>query len=280
MSDDWPAVRLEPGQVLAVRKWREVFEKSDAKKLKHLTWVSTPTSFGSNGLQRLFDDFTPAEAIQLYGVWCFLVKVAATSSDRGRLGGSQGKPYSVSALSRLMMGVPVDLVERLISWCVHRSGWLEIVQVGVVHESPPTPVLPPENRLSENLGKSPDYRTGPDRTQPDISGRPVRPPDRRCLNELAETVKAALRAKALTADGRTAVYRFAIWLEQFDEHQRELMTDEITALLRSERPSKWWRFLFATCRSRDRDPETFALRWDAAVYVSEAAEPVISEVAT
>lgn len=263
------SVRLQPGQVLQIRKWPEVFEKSDAKKMKVLTWVSMPVGFDSNGLQMLFDDFPPVEAVALYGAWCMLVKVAARARERGRLGGSQGKAYSTAALSRLTMGVPVELLDTLIAWCVNRSGWLEIVRVGEPCESPQTPDLPANSCVSENLRESPDYRTGPDRTQQDITGRPEAPARPEFLeatkqeaNSTAERICDALKITIarLTARNRLAIWRTACWLSGRADAERLL--DEICAVLREQRPDRPDRMLFTACRARDGSAD-FSLRWDA-----------------
>ena len=194
-------VVLQPGEVLAVRRWSETFEKSDAKKIVSLSWVSAPTGFSSTGLQMLFDDFGPSHAGLLYGAWHMLIKIAADGrpGERGRLCGSRGTPYSSAALSRMMMGIPVEIVDELISWSVPRSGWLEIVRVdspdaagvsGPASAAADGAADSPDGGdvavlgdtagvsldqhaqddqkilASDNIRQSHDYRTGPDRTKP------------------------------------------------------------------------------------------------------------------
>ena len=292
-------VQLDKDHVLAVRRWKEVFEKSDARKLKHLSWISMPTGFESNGLQMMFDDFG-ARAVEMYGAWSLLLKVAAVSVERGRLGGSQGRAYSSAALSRMMMGCPVEVIDELISWCVHKSGWLEVVRVGESDDLGESP------RFSENLRESPkisenlptsgddsktpqitasenfrDSRkfsenlptTVPDRTEPDITEQ-IRAPGKGARSEIfpfcgyeyadsvAEAIKDALRiTNRLGNDGRLACFRTACWLSARDD--REQLLREIVQLMRSERPKRPWGFLFGVCRKRNADAEGFSRRWDA-----------------
>lgn len=267
-------IQLKPGQVLEIKDWQETFEKSDARKLKVLTWVSTPTDFASTGLQMLFDEFGPERAALLYGVWSLLIKVAATSSHRGRLCGSRGVAYSTAALSRMTMGVPTEVIDEFIEWAVLKSKWLAITDASEdLRESP---------RLSENLPTTGPDRTQRDKTQP--SGRTVRTspgefpdPDPEIAGTLSARIATVLGIRRQSQDLQAAVWRSACWIcyTQDDPERRRALVGEFAKAVAESKTStgsvgKPHRLLFAICRTRSSDPESFAACWDATCVPSTA----------
>ena len=134
-------------QILAVSRWREVFETAESRRHGSLNWISVPVTFNSTGLQKMLDDFEPIKAAALYGAWMALLKVAATAPDRGILAGHKGEPYTPGRLARLS-GFAQSLFDELIPWCL-KVGWLVTAQ----------PML-----------GLPDL-TGPNQTKPDRTGR-------------------------------------------------------------------------------------------------------------
>lgn len=274
------AIELKPGQVLEVKDWQETFEKSDARKLKVLTWVSTPTDFASTGLQMLFDEFGPERAALLYGVWSLLIKVAATSSHRGRLCGSRGVAYSTAALSRMTMGVPAELLDEFIEWAVTKSRWLAVTESSVLESSEDFREFP---RISENLPT-----TGPDRTQPDPTqptGRPVRTshgefpdPDPAIAGNLSARIATVLGIRRQSQDLAAAVWRSACWICHMhaDPDRREALVNEFAKAVAESKVSsgsvgKPHRLLFAICRARSGDQDAFAAAWDATRVPSAVA---------
>ena len=101
-------------QVWAIAKWEDIFEKSDCRKLKTLSWISLPTGFNSTGYSLMLEEFGD-DAAAIYGAWCALIKVAATCNRRGVLATTSGKPLRLSHIARLT-GFPQVFFERLFKW--------------------------------------------------------------------------------------------------------------------------------------------------------------------
>jgi hypothetical protein len=110
--------------VYRIAKWREVFEKSESRKLKVPSWVSLPIAFGSSGYHSLLDEFGD-DAAAIYGCWCSLLLVSAGCNVRGMLADSRGNPLRITWIARTT-GFPVTLFERLVAWAASDEiGWLE-----------------------------------------------------------------------------------------------------------------------------------------------------------
>jgi len=110
--------------VYRIAKWREVFEKSESRKLKVPSWVSLPIAFGSSGYHSLLDEFGD-DAPAIYGCWCALLLVSAGCNVRGMLADSRGNPLRITWIARTT-GFPVTLYERLVAWAESEDiGWLE-----------------------------------------------------------------------------------------------------------------------------------------------------------
>jgi hypothetical protein len=168
-------------QIYAISRWQEVFEKSDARKAKSLTWISCPVSFNSTGYQSLLEEFDGVTAAALYGAWLALCQVAATSPIRGQLSGQKGEPYSAGRIARLS-GLPSELFEKLLPWAI-KVGWL----VGVNSIGCDAVSDRIDDAVSASSGESPDgirttsgespddFReiptTGQDRTRQDRTGQ-------------------------------------------------------------------------------------------------------------
>lgn len=168
-------------QIYAISRWQEVFEKSDARKAKSLTWISCPVSFNSTGYQSLLEEFDGMTAAALYGAWLALCQVAATSPIRGQLSGQKGEPYTAGRIARLS-GLPAELFEKLLPWCI-KVGWLVAVpsaEHAVVSDRIPDAVKTSSGDSPDGIrttsGESPDdFRkiptTGQDRTGQDRTGQ-------------------------------------------------------------------------------------------------------------
>lgn len=175
-------------QVWAIAKWEEVYEKSDCRKLKTLSWVSMPTGFSSHGYSLMLEEFGD-DAAAIYGAWCALVKVAATCNRRGILATTSGKPIRLSHIARLT-GFPEIFFERLFKWA---SGddvkWL----VPVTYDDAGR-ISGDAGRFSDDAGRisgaypgiSGDCYPPPNPTQPNQTGHNPTPPDPTGQTEVAE----------------------------------------------------------------------------------------------
>lgn len=173
--------------VYCIFRWRDVFEKSDARKsVGNLKWISCPVSFNSTGYQLLLEEFDGMTAAAMYGGWLALCQVAASAPIRGQLSGQKGEPYTPGRIARLS-GLPAELFAQLIPWAA-KVGWLVPLEVeadqttenripdavcespGEFRENLPTisRQSPDENRKLPTTGQD---RTGQDKTQQDRTGQ-------------------------------------------------------------------------------------------------------------
>lgn len=276
-------IQLGQNKALRVRDWTKVYTKGDAKSAKTLKWISIPVGFCSSGLQNLIDDFGMERALMFVGLWEFICKVAARSAIPGCLYGSNGA-YSTAAISRLAMGVPIELVDELIEWALSdRANWLEVVSVdagGICVAPGISGNIPETSRLQD--------RTLPDKTL--HSGRPVRPPDedeipvdpiapatvewgtpeKETLNKVADAIKKSagwdVRRK-LSEPQRSAIYRCTAWLESAGD-RRDALLREVCAGVAEVSSSEGGlrrldRLLPMVCQRRSGiDREAFFAIWD------------------
>ena len=127
---------MEPTYRIA--KWKETFEKSDAKRIAALSWISLPTSFASNGYQSLLDEFGD-DAPAMYGAWCALACFASTCPVRGTLASGRHEPIPLHRIARVT-GFPPPIFERLFAWATRPEiGWLELVPPTDEPREPPGP---------------------------------------------------------------------------------------------------------------------------------------------
>jgi hypothetical protein len=163
-------------KILRIAKWKETFEKSDAKRLLSLPWISVPTSMDSNGFVSMAEDFG-VDAPGIYGAWMALCEYAATCPERGVLATSRGESIPLSRVAK-KADWPVEVFERLVEWASsERIGWIEVVS---------DDGSPRNNHVAnpDDLGEIPDHKTdGQDRTRqnktdgrtPPANVPPVRP---------------------------------------------------------------------------------------------------------
>lgn len=180
----------EPGMVLRVCRWSEVFETAKSRGYANLPWISVPTGFNSTGLQCLLDSFDPREAAALYGAWVALLKVAATAPVRGVLAGRNGEQYTSRRIARLSGFMDAGLFDELIRWALNGNeagcfAWLEWVALDeakpdqVPDESPTGPQQDPVGSATERNGTEHDItkteRDGTERDKPPatVPGRSV-----------------------------------------------------------------------------------------------------------
>lgn len=279
---------IEP--VYRIAKWREVFEKSDAARIKTLEWVSMPVAFG-NGYHAMLDEFGD-EAAAIYGAWCALVSVAARTPVRGVLATSHGKPYSIGRIAR-ETHLPAQLFEKLIAWASSESvAWLEVVEPSEIHP----------DGVRDSSGQSPDGvreisvlpdRTGPDRTRPDLTpagrytgGRSedggegtdgelpafVSVSDRQRILPVAEKIAKAVKQRMARRDSELALRAAAIAVLGNRERWLDAVLDDIRS--RTEPPEKpWGWFKGALAKSAERSGWNF---YDAAAAIEFEPLPQVA----
>lgn len=121
----------EPGQVLRVRRWPDVFETSKSRGYGSLTWISVPNSFDSTGFISMCAEFDGLELSAVYGSWQALLVVVSRAPRkelRGYLCGDRGQLYNTKMLS-VISRLCVEGFELLIPWAI-KEGWLEWAQPG------------------------------------------------------------------------------------------------------------------------------------------------------
>lgn len=161
----WDVKEIGTDMVYRISKWNEVFERSDTRKLKVLSWVAVPTSFSSHGYQSMIDEFGD-DAPSIYGAWCALVAIAASCPVRGTLANGRGNPLPISHISR-QTGFPSSVFEKLIAWAKQDTiHWIEEIEAVAAVENPD---FSTEKQLS---GKSPDDLPATSRRFPESSRLP------------------------------------------------------------------------------------------------------------
>lgn len=110
--------------IYRIAKWKETFEKSDARRLKSLPWISVPTDLGSNGYMAMVEEFDD-EAPAIYGAWIALCAFAAGCDERGVLATSKGDAIPLARVAK-RTGFPVSVFDKLIAWASNAEvAWIE-----------------------------------------------------------------------------------------------------------------------------------------------------------
>lgn len=266
--------------VYCISSWRNVFEKSDARKVTgNLKWISCPVSFNSTGYQSLLESFDGMTAAALYGGWLALCQLAAQSPIRGQLSGQKGEPYTPGRIARLS-GLPAELFERLIPWAVS-VGWLvplEVTTNQTVANSVPDAVSAssgesPENprmisgERPERPGESPDYRTGQDRTEHNRTGqdgtgqdtqkRQSRPGPKSGADANAETHSVSSVVADLILDNPELQELTRSRVAPDPSEPQEMATSVFTPLKASDvisKPPMWWAAVWYKRQLASPDP--------------------------
>lgn len=244
--------------VYCISRWKEVFEKSDARRASALKWISCPISFNSTGYQDLLESFDGMTAAALYGAWLALCQIAASSPIRGQLSGQKGEPYTPGRLSRLS-GLPPELFEKLIPWCV-KVGWLVPLESATENAGntgvPQSSGESPENlraatgESSNDPGKTPTTgqdRTGHNKTGQDRTGQdtasPARPGPRVQESENAESQSLRGVVADLILDSPDLQELAAVPVDPDAAERHEMQTSVYASLKISDVLSKdplWW----------------------------------------
>lgn len=138
---------------IIIANWDAVFESSESRKLKRMSYFQAPTGVDSAGYLELMTEHGEGGILAL-GVFQALCQITATwtKDRRGRFEKSKGNPMSVRQIAALIR-MPEDVVSRSVQLLASKEvGWLilEISQQSpadlpaISHESPTD--LPPESQ--------------------------------------------------------------------------------------------------------------------------------------
>jgi hypothetical protein len=108
-------------RLLRIRDWGKNFEKSDAKKLKSLSWVSLPTDLLDIRYRILIDH---PEGAAHFAAWIAIVEIASACTVRGTLM-EGGMVLNARHLS-IKSGLPTEIFEAAIPRLLELR-WLEEV---------------------------------------------------------------------------------------------------------------------------------------------------------
>lgn len=104
-----------------VRKWADLFENAQSRKIDRLSWVPIPNKHDGKSYRRLIaHDDGPA----LYAAWVLIVQVASKCPTRGVLADADGALDTDDLAAKT--GVPASLFARALEVLTHpKIGWLE-----------------------------------------------------------------------------------------------------------------------------------------------------------
>jgi hypothetical protein len=105
-----------------IADWQEIFENSQSRKYKSISWVPIPNRHDTDGYIRVIEH---DHGIAHYGAWILIVEVASRCTPRGVLVRSGGEPHDCDSLSRITRVGPHifrEAIPRLLE-----VGWLEDV---------------------------------------------------------------------------------------------------------------------------------------------------------
>lgn len=107
-----------------IRDWDRVFEKSQNRKVRKLSWVSVPNRHDGAGFRRLM---AFQRGVEAYGAWLLIVEVASRLPTRGTLANENGALDCEDLSAKT--GAPAAVFRRAIA-LLQKPGiaWLEKVQ--------------------------------------------------------------------------------------------------------------------------------------------------------
>ena len=106
--------------IYMVRDWDRLFETSETRKRKFLSWVLVPNTHDSLGFCTLM---TRPDGLEVFAVWNLVLQLASRCTIRGTLASGKGKPYTPQDIST-MVRAPVEKVEPALAILID-VGWLE-----------------------------------------------------------------------------------------------------------------------------------------------------------
>lgn len=129
-----------------IRDWNKHFENNRTRDLVHMQWVPIPNKQDGDGYTALLLDHENGPAH--FGAWCAIVQVASKCEPRGTLMRETGKPHdarSIARITRLPVAVVAEALERLIG---DEIGWMELVAISGVTETPQEGAATPQESAS------------------------------------------------------------------------------------------------------------------------------------
>lgn len=180
-------------EVFEVARWSEVFETSESRKYKTLTWIAERTDFDSTGWQQGLDEFGPVEWPRVYGNWMILIRTAAKAKVRGRLSGDRGEPWTAARIVR-PSGCDASGLQVAYDFAI-RIGWL-VASDSVPGESPgDLPDLPQKTTPTVRNVTEPNLternETEPDRKAAAVPSRSVNSESQNATSTKPAAAKAA-----------------------------------------------------------------------------------------
>lgn len=151
----------EPTEILTITKWKEVFETSESRKLKRMTWFRVPSGCDSRGLTNLLCEADSERALRAFGVFNLLCQWTATfdKARRGKFVDANGTPMTRQFMARFLRVEISHLNDAIELLGNERVAWLqkEPVEENLPSRSHRDPTEPPPIPRSSptDLPKSP-----------------------------------------------------------------------------------------------------------------------------
>jgi len=73
--------------VWVIKRWNELYETAETRKLKRLLWLPVPNKHDGRGLRRLM---RREDGLEIFGAWCIILQVASKMPQRGVLEDQDG----------------------------------------------------------------------------------------------------------------------------------------------------------------------------------------------
>jgi len=150
-----------------IRDWSRLFENSETRKLKSLSWVPVPNQHDGAGYRALWENLpaspeTPGDfrgAPEVFAGWILILELASRCPERGLL------VKDNKALTPREMALKTGAAEKLFVVALKELtskeiGWIEVVDIAIPGNLPTSP---------EVSGASPDI-PGSFPTSPEVSG--------------------------------------------------------------------------------------------------------------
>lgn len=164
-----------------IKNWDQLYETSETRKLKTLSWVKVPTKQDGGGFRRLIG---MPDGASLLGAWLLILELAAKMPDRGTLIDSDGNAVTAEDLAT-MYGLPEDLFSKALrALSSSKISWMQFVPSAdraaeipaspeKIPASPGESVKFPEISLLDKIRR--EERRGEERS-PGTPGDPGSPP--------------------------------------------------------------------------------------------------------
>lgn len=109
--------------IYSIRRWDEIFENSQSRQHRRLSWVPVPNKHDGKSYRRLI---ARENGLALYGAWCLMVQVASKCPVRGVLADEDG-PLDAEDLAAKTGGSAQLFAEAFELLSQPKLGWLTVV---------------------------------------------------------------------------------------------------------------------------------------------------------